>query len=130
MLSKDFEDPDRYEEIGNAIAVTWLVSFQQISRDAPRSAGYLKSIAYFVEKDVPVSFLSAGEDEMERDEATSTLQAYTFVMNRGTPYRFDIHRLVRLATRNWVQIQGKQSWQVTDISRQLSEKFSWPEHEN
>ncbi|KAK8127988.1 hypothetical protein PG984_009096 [Apiospora sp. TS-2023a] len=93
MLSKDFKDPDRYEEIGNAIAVTWLVSFQQISRDAPRSAGYLKSIAYFVEKDVPVSFLSAGEDEMERDEATNTLQAYTFVMNRGTPDRFDIHRL-------------------------------------
>ncbi|KAK7959729.1 TPR-like protein [Apiospora aurea] len=130
MLSKDFEDQDRYQAIQNPIAVTWLISFQQIQRDTPLAAGYLRSIVYFAEKDIPISFLPAGEDEMDRDEAISTLQAYTFIIDRGTLDRFDIHRLVRLTTRNWVQIQGKQSQQVTDIVRQLSEKFPWPKHEN
>ncbi|KAK8036751.1 hypothetical protein PG994_015248 [Apiospora phragmitis] len=32
--------------------------------------------------------------------------------------------------RNWVQAQGGQSQQVTDIVRQLSKKFPWPKHEN
>lgn len=44
---------------------------------------------------------------MERDEAISTLQAYAFIVDRGTLDRFDIHRLVRLATLNWVQAQGE-----------------------
>ncbi|KAK8092124.1 uncharacterized protein PG998_015137 [Apiospora kogelbergensis] len=130
MLSKAFDDRGRYQATQNPIAVTWLVSFRHISRDAPLAAAYLRSIAYFAEKDIPISFLPAGEDEMERDEAISTLQAYAFIVDRGTPDRFDIHRLVRLATRNWVQAKGGQGQQVTSVVQQLSEKFPWPKHEN
>ncbi|KAK7991512.1 hypothetical protein PG988_000306 [Apiospora saccharicola] len=134
MLSKAFDDRDRDRDrdgaIHNPVATTWLVSFQHISRDAPLAAGYLKSIAYFAEKDIPISFLPAVEDEMERDEAISTLQAYAFILDRGTPDRFDVHRLVRLAMRNWLQSQGEQSQQVTGVVRQLSETFPWPKHEN
>ncbi|KAK8097365.1 kinesin light chain [Apiospora sp. TS-2023a] len=97
MLSKAFDDQyrdrDRDGAIHNPVATTWLVSFQQVLRDAPVAAGYLQSIAYFAEKDIPVSLLSAGEDEMERDESISTLRAYAFILDRGTPDRFDVHRL-------------------------------------
>ncbi|KAK6859032.1 hypothetical protein PG995_004885 [Apiospora arundinis] len=130
MLSKAFDDRGRYQATQNPIAVTWLVSFRHISRDAPLAAAYLRSIAYFAEKDIPISFLPAGEDEMEKDEAISTLQAYAFIVDRSTPDRFDIHRLVRLATRNWVQAQGEQGQQVTGVVQQLSKKFPWPKHEN
>ncbi|KAK7959731.1 uncharacterized protein PG986_004585, partial [Apiospora aurea] len=134
MLSQAFDDRDRDRDrdgaIYNPVATTWLVSFQHISRDAPLAAGYLKSITYFAEKDIPISFLPAGEDEMERGEAISTLEAYAFILDRGTPDRFDVHRLVRLAMRNWLQSQGEQSQQVTGVVRHLSEKFPWPKHEN
>ncbi|KAK8009195.1 kinesin light chain [Apiospora marii] len=97
MLSKAFDDQyrdrDRDGAIHNPVATTWLVSFQQVLRDAPVAAGYLQSIAYFAEKNIPVSLLSAGEDEMERDESISTLRAYAFILDRGTPDRFDVHRL-------------------------------------
>ncbi|KAK8028996.1 hypothetical protein PG991_006052 [Apiospora marii] len=81
-------------------ATTWLVPFEQVSRDAPLAARYLRLIAYFAEMDIPVSLLSAGEDEIERGEAISTLRAYAFILDRGTPNRFDVHRLAIITIRH------------------------------
>ncbi|KAK8054715.1 hypothetical protein PG994_009782 [Apiospora phragmitis] len=130
MLSKDFDDQDRYEEIRNPVATTWLISFEQISRDDPLAAGFLGFICYFEEKDIPVSLLPTGADEVQRDEEISTLRAYVFILDRGTPDRFDVHRLAHLVMRNWVRTQGKQSQQVTVIIQQLSKEFPPPKHEN
>ncbi|KAK8130828.1 kinesin light chain [Apiospora sp. TS-2023a] len=130
MLSKDFDDQDRYQAIRNPVAATWLISFEQISRDDALAADCLRCICYFEEKDIPVILLPNEADELERDEAISTLRAYAFILDRGTPDRFDIHRLVRLVVRNWVQTWGEQRQQVTDIIWQLSEEFPWPTHEN
>ncbi|KAK8028960.1 hypothetical protein PG991_006016 [Apiospora marii] len=129
MLSKDFDDQDRYQAIRNPVATTWLISFEQISRDDALAADCLRCICYFEEKDIPVTLLPTGADELERDEAISTLRAYAFILDRGTPDRFDVHRLVRLVMRNWVQTWGEQRQQVTDIVWQLSEEFPWPTHE-
>ncbi|KAK7920679.1 kinesin light chain [Apiospora marii] len=130
MLSKDFDDQDRYQTIRNPIATTWLISFEQIARDDPLAAACLRFIGYLEEKDIPVSLLPAGANEIEKNEAISTLRAYAFILDRGTPNRFDVHRLVRLAMRNWVKTHGEQSQQVTDIIWQLFEEFPWPTHEN
>lgn len=130
LLSNRFTDRDQYEEIDNAVATTWLISFEQIQRDALLATSYLRSIAYFAEKDIPVSLLPAGENAMARDEAISTLQGYAFITHQGTPDRFNVHRLVRLATRSWVQIQQKQSEQVADILQHLVKEFPRPMHEN
>ncbi|KAK7954370.1 phosphorylase superfamily protein [Apiospora saccharicola] len=129
MLSKDFDDQDRYQAIRNPVATTWLISFEQISRDDALAADCLRCICYFEEKDIPVTLLPTGADELERDEAISTLRAYAFILDRGTPDRFDVHRLVRLVMRNWVQTWGEQRQQVTDIVWQLSEEFPWPTYE-
>ncbi|KIW11295.1 hypothetical protein PV08_10595 [Exophiala spinifera] len=32
LLSREFHDPTRYSGVGNAMATTWLVSFQQIQK--------------------------------------------------------------------------------------------------
>jgi hypothetical protein len=34
LLSKGFEDRSRYSSVGNAVAMTWLISFERISRNA------------------------------------------------------------------------------------------------
>lgn len=130
LLSRDFDDQGRYESIRNPIATTWLISFEQISRDAPLAARYLRFICYLGEKDIPISLFPPAEDEMERDEAISTLKAYAFISNRDTSDRFEIHRLVRLTMRNWLQQQGQQSQQVTETILHLAEEFPWPRHEN
>ncbi|KAI7911535.1 kinesin light chain [Pyricularia oryzae] len=130
MLSRDFGEQDRYEKTANAIATTWLISFEQITRDAPLAASYLRNIAYFAEKDIPISLLPDGREDWDKVEAVSVLKGYAFVLDRGTVDRFDIHRLVHVAIRNWIQTQGDQGEQVTEVVCQVSERFPWPTHEN
>ncbi|TLS20744.1 uncharacterized protein PpBr36_10907 [Pyricularia pennisetigena] len=69
MLSRDFGEQDRYEKTANAIATTWLISFEQIARDAPLAASYLRNIAYFAEKDIPISLLPDGREDWDKIEA-------------------------------------------------------------
>uniref|UniRef100_L7JCA8 Kinesin light chain n=1 Tax=Pyricularia oryzae (strain P131) TaxID=1143193 RepID=L7JCA8_PYRO1 len=69
MLSRDFGEQDRYEKTANAIATTWLISFEQIARDAALAASYLRNIAYFAEKDIPISLLPDGREDWDKVEA-------------------------------------------------------------
>ncbi|KAL0933548.1 uncharacterized protein CTRU02_212511 [Colletotrichum truncatum] len=136
LLSKDFEDQDRYEAIRNPVATTWLISFMHISRDNPLAAKYLSFMCYLAEKDIPRALLpSEGDgkdtdDEMAADEAISTLMAYAFIQKRDAMDRFDIHRLVRLVMRNWLRDQGRKEKQATETIRWLYKKFPWPDHRN
>ncbi|RYP57001.1 hypothetical protein DL770_010782 [Monosporascus sp. CRB-9-2] len=130
LLSKDFEDRGRYRDINNPIATTWLISFNHISRDMPLAAYYLKFICFLAEKDIQISLLPSGEDELEANEAIGTLKGYAFILDRENPDSFDIHRLVRLAMRNWLQEKGEwQEWTV-HVIQQLTDKYPFPEHEN
>ncbi|KAI6307244.1 hypothetical protein MCOR30_011699 [Pyricularia oryzae] len=137
MLSRDFGEQDRYEKTANAIATTWLISFEQIARDAPLAASYLRNIAYFAEKDIPISLLPDGREDWDKVEAVSVLKGYAFILDRGTVDRFDIHRLVHVAMRNWIQTQGDQGEQVTEYEEaeqmhrktlELREKVLGPEN--
>ncbi|RYP16975.1 hypothetical protein DL765_004817 [Monosporascus sp. GIB2] len=130
LLSKDFEDRNRYKDMNNPIATTWLISFNHISRDMPLAAQYLKFICFLAEKDIPVSLLPPGENELKAEEAIGTLKGYAFILERENPDSFDIHRLVRLATRNWLRDQGEQKKWITDTIQQVSQKFPFPQHEN
>ncbi|KAI6617173.1 hypothetical protein MCOR14_010859 [Pyricularia oryzae] len=69
MLSRDFGEQDRYEKTANAIATTWLISFEQIARNAALAASYLRNIAYFAEKDIPISLLPDGREDWDKVEA-------------------------------------------------------------
>ncbi|KAK2051834.1 hypothetical protein LY76DRAFT_373373 [Colletotrichum caudatum] len=136
LLSKDFEDQYRYEAIWNPVATTWLISFMHISRDNPLASRYLSFMCYLAEKDIPKALLpSEGDgkdrdDEMEANEAISTLMAYAFIQKRDAVDRFDIHRLVRLVMRNWLREQGREENQATETIRWLYKRFPWPDHRN
>ncbi|GKT67553.1 kinesin light chain [Colletotrichum tofieldiae] len=130
VLSRDFDDQDRYESIRNPVATTWLISFEHISRDSPLAAQYLGSICYLADRDIPRDLLPPGDDKMDTDEAIGTLKAYAFILQRGDANRFDIHRLVRLVMRNWLGDQGKQEERVTKTIQRLSQMLAWPDHGN
>ncbi|KAK3383706.1 hypothetical protein B0T24DRAFT_645911 [Lasiosphaeria ovina] len=119
LLSKDFDDQGRYENIKNPIATTWLISFEHIARDSPTAARYLRFICFLAEKDIPLSLLPPAEDELEVDEAIGTLKAYAFIIPRGGE-SFDIHRLEK----------RKLTESITDVIQRLAITFPFPEHEN
>lgn len=130
LLSKGFNDQGRYSSTMNPIAKTWLISFQQISRDNELAAEYLKFICYLGEKNIPMALSPQVEDEITAQEAISILKAYSFIIQRGSLNRFDIHRLVRLAMQNWLQEQGQHRVQIKRVLCRLAEIFPRPDKAN
>ncbi|KAI1839929.1 hypothetical protein JX266_013863 [Neoarthrinium moseri] len=128
LLSRDFEDSSRYRDIANPITTTWLISFQHIEMKCHLAARYLKSLCFLAEKDILLSLLPDGADEMEKDEAVGILVGYAFITEREEDKSFDMHRLVRLATRNW--LADTRANYFTEMAQQLARIYPWPQHEN
>jgi tetratricopeptide (TPR) repeat protein len=104
LLSEGFEDDWRYGYIKNPVAVTWLISFEQIRRRDPFAADCLLFMACVDSKNIPQLLLPSSQQSPKTEvDAIGTLAAYSFVSKRPLEPVIDIHRLVHLATRNWLR---------------------------
>ncbi|KAI9149039.1 Vegetative incompatibility protein [Paramyrothecium foliicola] len=118
LLSEDFEDEGRYSELKNPVATTWLISFEQICRRDPLAAEYLSFMACVDAKDIPISLLPPATSRKKETDALGTLQGYSFITKQSPNELITIHRLVHLATRNWLRENSTlQDWTVAAIAR-------------
>lgn len=63
------------------------------------------------------------------DDAIGVLRAYVFITLREGQDSIDMHRLVRLAMRNWPEGEELESC-VSSVIQQLDQAFPFPRHEN
>ncbi|KAL8834966.1 MAG: hypothetical protein Q9176_007194 [Flavoplaca citrina] len=126
LLSQDFEDDTRDPELKNPIASTWIVTFDYMKAHQPLAADTLCLMSMFDAQAIPEAFISkiAGGDSASPTAAERTvgvLQAYSLISLRhdtsaNAPHKqvgrtFDLHRLVRLVTRNWLtEWSYRDSW--------------------
>lgn len=111
LLSEEFEDEGRYKSIRNPVATTWLTSFTQIQKGIPLAADCLAFMSCINAKDIPVCLLPA-PDGVEREKAIGVLRSYSFIRTSKAGTRLEMHRLVHLATRNWLRsIDSLYRWQ-------------------
>ncbi|RYP57172.1 hypothetical protein DL770_010735 [Monosporascus sp. CRB-9-2] len=130
LLSEDFEDEGRYHDVKNPVATTWLISFEQIRQRDPLAADYLSFMACVDAKDIPQSLLPPGQSRKKEMDAMGTLQGYSFLAKRSANSAINIHRLVHLATRNWLRKEGLlPSWTGRVIAR-LTEVLGDVGHDN
>jgi tetratricopeptide (TPR) repeat protein len=123
LLSEEFEDDGRYCNIKNPVATTWLISFEQIQQRNSLAAQYLSFMSCVDPKGIPQSLLPPGSSQKEETEAIGTLDAYSFVSRRpGNPV-LDLHRLVHLATRNWLRKERKLAQWTERVIVRLEEVF-------
>ena len=128
MLSENFEDERRYQDSKNPIATTWLISFEQIRRCDPLAAEYLSFMSCVDPKMIPQSLLPPAERKKKMLDAIGTLTAYSFISRSSEGQSFDVHRLVHLATRNWLRVQDSLiGWTLKAVDR-LAEVF--PSHDS
>jgi hypothetical protein len=90
----------------------------------------LQLICFLIEKDIPLSLFLQGKDELEVDEAISTLKPYKFITERESFNSFNVHLLVQLAMRNWLQEEGQQEQWTKKTVQLLADVFPFPVHEN
>ncbi|PMD24975.1 HET-domain-containing protein [Hyaloscypha hepaticicola] len=130
LLSEEFEDDERYYNIKNPVATTWLISFEQIRQRDLLAADYLSFMACIDSKDIPQSLLPAGPSRKKEIDAIGTLDAYSCITKRSADQALDLHRLVHLATRNWLRKQELiTQWTEKAITR-LEEVFPDDDHQN
>ncbi|KAJ5732391.1 Acyl transferase/acyl hydrolase/lysophospholipase, partial [Penicillium malachiteum] len=111
LLSEDFEDKGRYKSIRNPVATTWLTSFDQILRESPSSFNFMATMACFNSRDIPISLLP-DLDKVEEQKALGLLEAYSLIRYQPSRQRLDLHRLVHLAMRNHLRVNGTlQHWE-------------------
>jgi hypothetical protein len=103
LMSRSFQDSTRYRGSQNAVATTWLVSFDQIRKSDSIAADLLSFISCIEPKAIPRMILPSSQPEERVVHAIGTLCMYSFMVRRGGSRIFDMHSLVHLATRIWVQ---------------------------
>jgi tetratricopeptide (TPR) repeat protein len=130
LLSEDFEEDSRYPHIKNPVAITWLISFEQIKQRDNLAAEYLSFMSCVEPKDIPESLLPAGPSRKKEIDAIGTLHAYSFVTRRPASSCLDLHRLVHLATRNWLSENDQMVEWNSKTMRRLVEIFPENEHKN
>ncbi|KAL2807731.1 purine and uridine phosphorylase [Aspergillus granulosus] len=130
LLSEDFEDEWRADRNTNPVAATWRISFEQIQRTQPIAADILCFMATIEPADIPQSILPPAPTYKAWIEAIGTLKGYAFVSRRAAEQSFDLHRLIHLATRNWLRQKAILSkWTITALTR-LEAIFPNDDHTN
>ncbi|KAH8903431.1 hypothetical protein BR93DRAFT_885409, partial [Coniochaeta sp. PMI_546] len=114
----------------NSILAVWKLSFEQISRDKPLAADYLRFMCFLSDSAIPISLLPSTHDEIETHEAIDTLKAYSFITGRENAGSVDMQRLVRSATLAWLAKEGKHGQYATLVMRRLAEVLSFLKHEH
>ncbi|KAK5655883.1 hypothetical protein OQA88_5422 [Cercophora sp. LCS_1] len=129
LLSQEFYDNTRYPGSQNAVATTWLVSFEQIRKSNADAAKVLSFLACIEPKAIPRSILPRLDPE-RLTRAIGTLCGYAFLSRRGTTDTFDMHSLVHLATQIWIKRDGRTASNTVDAIKHLREIFPEQEWEN
>ncbi|KAL4900982.1 hypothetical protein BDW74DRAFT_89437 [Aspergillus multicolor] len=124
LLSKDFADHQRYNnDMQNPVAKTWLISFSQIQKLDQLAVEYLSLMACVDPRDIPQSFLPQPGSKLQMVDALGLLSAYSLVDIQLENGNINLHRLVRLATRNWMKKEQQFSLYVRKAADRFNEIF-------
>ncbi|OJJ66803.1 hypothetical protein ASPBRDRAFT_97680, partial [Aspergillus brasiliensis CBS 101740] len=130
LLSEEFGDEMRYKDIQNPVALTWFISFQQIQQLNKLAADYLLFFACINPRDIPQSLLPQPISNKDKTDALGLLKAFSFISEGSGDSSLNLHRLVHLATRNWMRKNQQFSRQILKSADRLSEVFPDDDHAN
>lgn len=125
VLSEDFQDKWRYKDVQNPVATTWWISFQQVQQMNPLAAEYLLFMACINPRDILQSILPRARSENEQIKSIGLLKSYAFVSESESAEckLLTLHRLVYIATRNWMRTKGVFDTQLLKTWEQLGLSF-------
>ena len=131
LLNEDLGDPRRDSESLNSVLRTWKLSFDLISKQHLRAAEMLSLMAVLDRQGIPKSLLQNNDDRsIDVIRALGTLQAFSLITVEDSEATYQLHRLVQLATRKWLELQGtKGKWQEQAL-RVLQKEFPRGDFEN
>ncbi|KAI0388617.1 hypothetical protein F5Y17DRAFT_191065, partial [Xylariaceae sp. FL0594] len=119
----------QHRNISYPVAATCLASFKQVRDNDPLATDCLFFTACIDRKDIPLDLLPT-VSSLETKNSVETLKNYALITKLPAESAVDIHRLIHLAIRKWLQAQKLlDKWTQTTITR-LVKKFPNYDHGN
>ena len=129
LLSSDQGDLRRDPGLPNSVLSTWQISFEQIKIRNPPAAELLSHMCVLDRKKIP-SYLFYDDNKIRFSDAVRTLVEFSLVDFLVDDDSFEMHRLVQLATRKWLENNGEIDKRREEMLHLMSEKFPTSEHAN
>ncbi|MCJ1271350.1 hypothetical protein MMC22_011250 [Lobaria immixta] len=113
LLNEELGDLRRDSESQSSVIKTRKLSFDLITKQKPRAAEMLSFMAVLDRQGIPKSLLKNDNDSnIDVATALGTLQAFSLISPEDNGTGYQMHRLVQLATRKWLEIEGtRDKWQ-------------------
>jgi tetratricopeptide (TPR) repeat protein len=127
----------RDEAASNAILITWQISFDHMRSSRQSAADLLSLMSFFDRQGIPEALLRSRDstannrdDNDDFEDDLDRLRDYSFVTVTRDAKTFEMHSLVQLATRKWLESQQQLNrWREQFISN-LCVELPTGEHEN
>jgi len=102
--------------------------FHQIQRLNSLAADYLSFMSCIDPRDIPISLLPPDSSQVKQQNALGLLKAYSFITGQADDQTVSLHRLVHLATRNWLQSGGMLEQWMVNTGKRARDIFPSNEH--
>lgn len=114
LQNEDSTDLRRDPSIRYAVITTWQLSFEQIRQERPAATDLLALMSMFDRQGIPEFIVrDYDQDELDFHDALVPLLDYSLVRLEMNERLYDMHRLVQLSVRAWLDMhQQLHSWQV------------------
>ena len=123
LLNSNHADLRRDGEVPNAVITSWQLSFDHIRTAYPEAADLLSLMSIFNRQAIPQSLIQGGHDDLAFCEVMGPLLNFSLVRADTTGQMFELHRLVQIATRHWLERDSSsQRWIDCAIER-MTELF-------
>ncbi|CCC11003.1 unnamed protein product [Sordaria macrospora k-hell] len=129
LLQYDGGDLRRDGGASNAILTTWQISFDYIRSKQPSAANLLSLMSFFDRQGIlgwvlnPSRIAQDGDVSFEDDVAM--LRDYCLITADETEDKFEMHGLVQLSTRRWLETFGQEETFRCDEPLQAQEYYRW-----
>ena len=115
----------RADDCSQAVISTWKIGYDQIGSQCKKAADLLALISFYDEQNIPQNLFKhfQRDGKQSLSEAFDTLLAYSFIWTGSDVDTFGMHRLVRLAVREWLVTCNTEQEKAIEALNLLSEHF-------
>ncbi|KAI4134497.1 MAG: hypothetical protein LQ347_001477 [Umbilicaria vellea] len=123
ILLADIGDLRRDPSMPNSVLLTWHISFDQIRESSPPAAELLSLMSVLDRQGIPEFLLRKGDNSLDFEDALAPLNDFALISSEADGKCFGMHRLVQLATREWLHRHGEVTKWEKEAVTLLSESF-------
>ncbi|KAJ5246378.1 kinesin [Penicillium chermesinum] len=139
-------------EAENSVLTTWQISFDSIRESRRSAADLLSLMSFFDRQGIPEALLQSSSEKRNVDPSSSDdddddsqsqsgvteefeddiliLRRYSLISINADQRTFNMHGLVQLATRRWLEVHGELAKWMRQSIQNLNAKLPTGEYEN